>query len=270
MKCRVCGKEIEDGSEFCRFCGAAQKKKRKPTWSEKKRERERETAEIMKKSYLTEQDVLLAVPAGTEGLVLKEVGETRKVYLKCVLLSVLYLVVTAAVLAGLVLMIRFTQDVMSRTLRAVICFALLLALAGFGAAFAERFYSAKIFYKMNKSVRAVKKVSYGKAPYVTNEGKLYQLICGAKCIACGATVHLEEFDGRLYEVCDFDRTHLCVLSARQIFKDLLGADFPEEGDENAADKKSEKKDEKAEEVPDGSKERQCGAENKETGGAGKE
>ena len=228
MKCRVCGKEIEEGSEFCRYCGAAQKKKRKPTWSERKRERERETAEIIKKSYLTEQDVLLAVPAGTEGLEIKEVGETRKVFTKCVLLSVLYLIITAAALAGLVVMIRFTEGVMSRTLRAVICFALLLLLAGFGAAFAERSYSARVFSVMNKSVRAVKKVSYGKAPYITSKGKLYQLICNAKCIVCGASVHIEEFDGRLYEVCDYDRTHLCVLSTRQIFGDLLGEDFPEE------------------------------------------
>lgn len=233
MKCRVCGKEIEEGSEFCRYCGASQKKKRKPTWSERKKERERETAELMKKSCLTEQDVLLAVPVGTEGLKIVAIGETRKEYVRCVLLGVLYAVITAAALAGLVLMMRLQINSLSRTLRAVICFALLLVLAGFGAACADRIYSAGVFSRMSKSVRAVKKVSYGKAPYITNEGKLYRMVCNAKCAACGSSVHIEEFEGRLYEVCDFDRTHLGVLSAAEIFRDLLGVETEEAKEEKA-------------------------------------
>ena len=102
MKCRVCGKEIEEGSEFCRYCGASQKKKRKPTWSERKRAREKETAEILRKSYITEQDALLAVPTGTEGLEVRLVGDTHGEFKKCVALSVLYGLLTAAALAGLV------------------------------------------------------------------------------------------------------------------------------------------------------------------------
>lgn len=244
MKCRVCGKEIEDGSEFCRFCGASQKKKRKPTWSERKKERERETAEIIKKSHLTEQDVLLAVPVGTEGLQIRALGETHKQFLKCSLLAALYLVVTAAALAGLVLMIRLPMDGISRTLKAVISFALLLVLAGFGASFADRFYSARVFSKMDKSERAVKKVSYGKAPYITESGKLYQLICNAKCPACGGEVHIEEFDGKLYTVCNYDRTHLGVLSAHEIYRNLLGVEVPEEQKASETVKTEEKADEK--------------------------
>ncbi len=240
MKCRSCGKEIEEGSEFCRYCGASQKKKRKPTWSERKKERERETAEIIKKSHLTEQDILLAVPTGTEGLTVRALGKTHAQFVRCALLAALYAVVTAAALAGLVLMMRFASDGLSRTLRAVICFALLLVLAGFGAAFADRFYSAGVFRKMDKSNRAVKKVSYGKAPYVTDGGELYQIICDAKCIACGAATHIEEFDGKLYVVCDYDRTHLCVLSTEEIFSVLLGkgecaGEAGSEAQENAAD-----------------------------------
>lgn len=225
MKCRVCGKEIEEGSEFCRYCGASQQKKRKPTWIERKRERERETAEIIKKASLTEQDVLLAVPTGTDGLEMREIGETRKTYVKTAVLAAVYSLITAAALAGLVLMIRLNIESMSGTVRAVICFALLLALAGFGATAAEKIYSAGVFRKMSKSVRAVKKVSYGRAPYVTNEGRIYQLVCNAKCTACGAGLHIEEFDGKLYEVCDYDRTHLYALPIAEIYKNLLGVDI---------------------------------------------
>lgn len=227
MKCRVCGKEIEDGSEFCRYCGAAQKKKRKPTWRERKLERERETAEILKKSHITEQDVMLATPRGTEGLQIKELGDTRKTYIRTALLGALYSLVTVAALAGLVLMIRFTPGSVSRTLIAVICFALLLILAGFGASAADKIYSAGLFKSMSKSARAIKKVSYGKAPYITNEGKLYQLICNAKCIVCDANVHIEEFDGKFYEVCDYDRSHLYALSTAEIFRNLLGVSTEE-------------------------------------------
>lgn len=248
MKCRVCGKEIEDNSEFCRYCGASQKKKRKPTWSERKKERERETAEIIKKSYLTEQDVTLAVPTGTDGLEIRELGETKKAFVKSVLIGALYSLITVAALVGLVLMIRLEFEGFSRTLRAVICFALLLLLAGFGAASAERIYSAGVFKKMSRSSRAVKKVSYGKAPYITNDGKLYQLVCNAKCIACGMTVHIEEFDGKLYEVCDVDRTHLYALSTAEIFKNLLGVSTEEaaETDKSVASQESEKPQEEKE------------------------
>ena len=222
MKCRVCGKEIEENSEFCRYCGAAQKKKRKPTWSERRRQRERETEEIVNKSRLTEKDVLLAVPVGTDGIEVRPLGETRSQFIRCAVLSAIYLAVTLAALAGLVLMIRLNIDGMSRTLRAVICFALLLVLAGFGASFADRLYSAGVFSAMQKSDRAVKKVSYGKAPYVSDRGRLYQLVYNARCVACGAEVHIEEFDGRLYTVCNYDRTHLGVLSTEEIFAMLTG------------------------------------------------
>lgn len=228
MKCRVCGKEIEENSEFCRYCGASQKKKRRLTWSEKRRERERETEEIVNKSRLTEKDVLLAVPVGTDGIEIRPLGETHARLVRCSLLAALYLFVAAAALAGLVLMIRLDIGGLSRTVRAVICFVLLLVLAGFGASFADSFYSARVFSVMNKSGRAVKKVSYGKAPYVSDNGRLYQLVYNAKCVACGAEVHIEEFEGRLYAVCNYDRTHLGVLSTEEIFamleKERISAD----------------------------------------------
>ncbi len=222
MKCRVCGKEIEENSEFCRYCGASQKKKRKPTWSERRKQRERETEEIINKSRLTEKDVLLAVPVGADAIKITALGDTHSQYVKCALLAALYAVVAAAALAGLVLMIRFDVDGLSRTIRAVIAFALLLVLAGFGASFADRFYSARVFSKMGKSDRAVKKVSYGKAPYVSENGKLYRIVYDAPCVACGAEVHIEEFDGRLYTVCNYDRTHLGVLSTDEIFAKITG------------------------------------------------
>lgn len=241
MKCRVCGKEIEEGSEFCKFCGASQKKKRKPSWRERKAARERETEEIIKKSYLTEQDVLLAVPRGTEGLELRYVGETQKVFVKSILFSIVYALASAAAVAGLVLMMRISSDALDRTLRAVICFALLLVLAGFGGALADKIYCARTFASMKKSERAVKKISYGKAPYLTNDGKLYQLVCNARCIACGAPCHIEEFAGRMYTVCDLDRTHLCVLSTDKIYKDLLGADTGEDEAAVRAEKTEEQR-----------------------------
>lgn len=262
MKCRVCGKEIEDGSEFCRYCGASQQKKRKPTWRERKLERERETAEIIKKASLTEQDVLLAVPTGTDGLEMRELGETRGTYIKTVIFAVIYSLVTAAALAGLVLMIRFDTGSLSGTVRALICFVLLLALAGFGATAAEKIYSAGVFRKMSKSVRAVKKVSYGRAPYVTNEGRIYQLVCNAKCMACGAGLHIEEYEGKLYEVCDYDRTHLYALSIAEIYKNLLGVDT------GAEDEKREEggEDRGAEKLPEsGEKQLSVTEENSEAG-----
>ena len=41
MKCRVCGREIGDEEQFCKYCGSEQKRKRKRlTWGERKRKNE--------------------------------------------------------------------------------------------------------------------------------------------------------------------------------------------------------------------------------------
>ena len=58
MKCRVCGREIEDDTLFCKYCGAEQKKKRKRlTWAERRRKNEAETAEFISKASLHAEDI---------------------------------------------------------------------------------------------------------------------------------------------------------------------------------------------------------------------
>lgn len=234
MKCRVCGKEIDEGSEFCKFCGASQKQKRKLTWGEKKRQREKETQEIIRKSYLTEQDIALAEKADVSGLELRALGDIKTAEKKAIGFCVLYAFVTLCALGALVLFQYLTG--VDRTLRAILSFVALLILAGFGASFADRLYSARIFAKMAKNDRAVKKIFYGKAPYVNNHGKLYQLICTGLCNKCGMTRHIEEYDGKLVIVCDADRMHLGIIDTKDIFSVLLGEDVEKDGDaEKVAD-----------------------------------
>ena len=65
MKCRVCGREIEDDTLFCKYCGAEQKKKRKRlTWAERRRKNEAETAEFISKAYLQAEDIAEAANEG--------------------------------------------------------------------------------------------------------------------------------------------------------------------------------------------------------------
>lgn len=218
MKCRACGKEIQDDAKFCSFCGASQQEKVKLTWGEKRRLRQKETEEILKKASLTEQDIINAKKADVEGLKLSYVGELSKEANKAVVMCVVYALATLIALAGIVLM-QYVVDI-NKTLRALISFVILLFLAGFGASFADRLYCARVFNKMKKSERAIKKISYGKAPYLSDKGKLYRIICCSICEECGATMHIEEFKGQLVAVCDKDREHLGIIDNEKIFEKL--------------------------------------------------
>ena len=58
MKCRVCGREIGDEEQFCKYCGSEQKRKRKRlTWGERKRKNEAETKEFIAKAFLQAEEV---------------------------------------------------------------------------------------------------------------------------------------------------------------------------------------------------------------------
>ena len=189
MKCRVCGREIGDEEQFCKYCGSEQKRKRKRlTWGERKRKNEAETKEFIAKASLQAEEVKEAAEESSASVRAILVDGAEKYCRKSVALMVLFALLTAAAFAALVL-IRFAE--MNDTLTVVIAFALLIVAAYCAASFAERLYAAR-------------------------------LEPTEKCPVCGAERHLEEFEGRQVLVCNADRGHIAVLSSEGLFALVTG------------------------------------------------
>ena len=220
MKCRVCGREIGDEEQFCKYCGSEQKRKRKRlTWGERKRKNEAETKEFIAKASLQAEEVKEAAEESSASVRAVFVESAEKYYRKSVALTVLFALLTAAAFAALVL-IRFAE--MNDTLPVVIAFALLIVAAYCAASFAERLYAARSLSAMRKSGRGIKKLRYAHPPVMLCDGKIYRLEPTEKCPVCGAERHLEEFEGRQVLVCNADRGHIAVLSSEGLFALVTG------------------------------------------------
>ena len=220
MKCRVCGREIGDEEQFCKYCGSEQKRKRKRlTCGERKRKNEAETKEFIAKASLQAEEVKEAAEESSAAVRAVFVESAEKYYRKSVALTVLFALLTAAAFAALVL-IRFAE--MNDTLTVVIAFALLIVAAYCAASFAERLYAARSLSAMRKSGRGIKKLRYAHPPVMLCDGKIYRLEPTEKCPVCGAERHLEEFEGRQVLVCNADRGHIAVLSSEGLFALVTG------------------------------------------------
>lgn len=220
MKCRVCGREIGDEEQFCKYCGSEQKRKRKRlTWGERKRKNEAETKEFIAKASLQAEEVKEAAEESSASVRAVFVESAEKYYRKSVALTALFALLTVAAFAALVL-IRFAE--MNDTLTVVIAFALLIVAAYCAASFAERLYAARSLSAMRKSGRGIKKLRYAHPPVMLCDGKIYRLEPTEKCPVCGAERHLEEFEGRQVLVCNADRGHIAVLSSEGLFALVTG------------------------------------------------
>lgn len=239
MKCRVCGREIEDDTLFCKYCGAEQKKKRKRlTWAERRRKNEAETAEFISKASLHAEDIADAAKEDEKSVRAVSVGKFDTYRKKQIAVLVAYAVLAIVALAGLVLL-RYSE--INATVTVVIAFALLLVAAYGAAGFAERLFAVRALEAMKKSGRAIKKVRYGKPPLMLCDGEVYRLDPTGRCPKCGAERHIEEFEGRQILVCNADRGHLAVLDSERVFADTAGEPMSENDEDTPADGAEEDK-----------------------------
>lgn len=215
MKCRVCGREIGDDEQFCKYCGSEQKRKRKRlTWGERKRKNEAETKEFIAKASLQEQEVKDAAEEPASAVRAVFIADADKYFRKVVALTALFAALTVAAFAGLILL-RFVEA--DDTLIVVLAFVLLIVAAYGAASFAERLYATRALAAMRKSGRGIKKVRYAHPPLMLKDGEIYRLVPAEKCPICGAERHLEEFEGKQILVCNADRGHIAVLDVDGLF-----------------------------------------------------
>ena len=224
MKCRVCGREIGDEEQFCKYCGAEQKRKRKRlTWAERRRKNEIETKEYIAKASLQKDEVDEAQCESATAVTATRIDSVDGYCRKTIALTAVFAALAVAALAALVL-IRYAE--MDDTLTVVIAFVLLVVAAYGAASFAERLYAARALTAMRKSGRGIKKIRYAHAPVMICDGAVYRLDVTRKCPVCGADRHIEDFEGRQVIVCNADRGHLAVLDSEGLFALVSGEAAP--------------------------------------------
>ncbi len=224
MKCRVCGREIGDEEQFCKYCGAEQKRKRKRlTWAERRRKNEIETKEYIAKASLQKDEVDEAQCESATAVTATRIDSVDGYCRKTIALTAVFAALAVAALAAIVL-IRYAE--MDDTLTVVIAFVLLVVAAYGAASFAERLYAARALTAMRKSGRGIKKIRYAHAPVMICDGAVYRLDVTRKCPVCGADRHIEDFEGRQVIVCNADRGHLAVLDSEGLFALVSGEAAP--------------------------------------------
>lgn len=208
MLCPNCRHENQEGATFCEKCGAQlESEKKKLSFFERRQAKERERLYILSKASLQEEDVkdIQDLDMGEVETIAKgkknAVKKSTQLRLALAIIGVIISVVAIYVVGRL----KFND-----TLKVTVILALFLGCFTSGAFTIDYGYRMRMINAMSKSNFAIKKISYGKPPVMLVGDTFYELKIKAKCdvAGCGATMHIEEFNGEFIAVCDADRAHL--------------------------------------------------------------
>lgn len=259
MQCPNCQHENKEGATFCEKCGAQlESEKKRLSFFERRQARERERIYLMSKASLQAEDVENIADYDMGEVTTKPIGEIKKILNKSVLFLVLSILGIAVCVAGIYVIGKLNFN---DTLRVMLILILFLGCAVAGGYTIDYSYRVRMLKAMSKSNFAVKKLSYGKPPVMNIDGKCYELTLDAKCDieGCGASMHIEEYNGEFIAVCDADRSHL-----RKLHCEVLRAQSTTDSvktSEGSGEKTQSDVKEEAEKVKDGLDTEQNGGEN---------
>lgn len=218
MQCPNCQHENKEGATFCEKCGAQlESEKKRLSFFERRQAREREKIYLMSKASLQAEDVENIGDYDMGEVRTKPVGDIKTLYKKSVAVLIASIIGIALCVLGIYVIgkLQFND-----TLRVMIILAFFLACAVAGGYTIDYSYRVRMLKAMSKSNFAVKKLSYGKPPVMNIDGQCYELTLDAKCDidGCGASMHIEEYNGEFIAVCDADRSHLRKLHCEVLRK----------------------------------------------------
>ncbi|MDE7191026.1 MAG: zinc ribbon domain-containing protein [Clostridia bacterium] len=219
MQCPNCRHENNEGSSFCEKCGAQLvSEKKRMSFFERRQAKERERQYILSKASLQAED-LENIPDIDMGeveatTVCDKVKMKRSTAIKFALS-----IIVVAVCIGLIFLLGKLQ--FNATARVALIFVVFVVCAAGGAYAIDNGYKLRVVKAMCKSNFAVKKISYGKPPYMLSGNTFYSLNIKTACDICGATMHIEEYNGEFIAVCDADRGHLRRLDCSLLNKNKL-------------------------------------------------
>ena len=208
MICPNCNHENKEGATFCEKCGAQlESEKKKLSFFERRQAKERERLFILSKASLQEEDVKDIQDLDMGEVETTPKGKKNQVKKSTALRLALSIV---GLIIGIVAIYIVGRVKFNDTLRVVVILALFLGCFASGAFAIDYGYRMRMINAMCKSSFAIKKISYGKPPVMLVGDTFYELKIKSKCdvVGCGASMHIEEYNGEFIAVCDADRAHL--------------------------------------------------------------
>ena len=227
MKCAKCGAEIKDGEKKCLECG--EKRPGYFNFIKRRQLREQETAEILEKSYIHEEDV---AAAGVSGLSVRYRGKVGEELVRSGIklgISVLFMCACIAVIA----IRQYTEllDGLDTLGTAIVLLGAFLLLFGNGASVANSSYFIARLNALKKQGLGVSKINYGKNPTAVYAGNVYEVSVSDTCPKCGkpTAMHIEQVQDMLVAVCNADRNHLFRLDKAFVLNAIMESEFKRTG-----------------------------------------
>ena len=227
MKCTKCGAEIKDGEKKCPECG--EKRPGYFNFIKRRQLREQETAEILEKSYIHEEDV---AAAGVSGLSVRYRGKVGEELVRSGIklgISVLFMCACIAVIA----IRQYTEllDGLDTLGTAIVLLGAFLLLFGNGASVANSSYFIARLNALKKQGLGVSKINYGKNPTAVYAGNVYEVSVSDTCPKCEqpTAMHIEQVQDMLVAVCNADRNHLFRLDKAFVLNAIMESEFKRTG-----------------------------------------
>lgn len=227
MKCAKCGAEIKDGEKKCPECG--EKRPGYFNFIKRRQLREQETAEILEKSYIHEEDV---AAAGVSGLSVRYRGKVSEELARSGIklgISVLFMCACIAVIA----IRQYTKllDGLDTLGTAIVLLGAFLLLFGNGASVANSSYFIARLNALKKQGLGVSKINYGKNPTAVYAGNVYEVSVSDTCPKCEqpTAMHIEQVQDMLVAVCNADRNHLFRLDKAFVLNAIMESEFKRTG-----------------------------------------
>ena len=219
MKCPECGTELKDGEKVCPKCGA--KRPGYFNFIKRRQLREKETAELLEKSYIHEEDV--SKTQVTELRVTYR-GKLSEEFARAgikVGVSALLMIACVVVIA----LRQYTElmDGLDTIGTAIVLLGAFLLLFGNGASAANSAYYLSKLNGLKKQGVGVSKINYGKNPTAVYAGGVYEVAVAQACPACEVptAMHIEQVQDMLVAVCNADRNHLYKLDKARVINAVM-------------------------------------------------
>ena len=227
MKGAKGGAEIKDGEKKCPECG--EKRPGDFNFIKRRQLREQETAEILEKSYIHEEDV---AAAGVSGLSVRYRGKVGEELVRSGIklgISVLFMCACIAVIA----IRQYTEllDGLDTLGTAIVLLGAFLLLFGNGASVANSSYFIARLNALKKQGLGVSKINYGKNPTAVYAGNVYEVSVSDTCPKCEqpTAMHIEQVQDMLVAVCNADRNHLFRLDKAFVLNAIMESEFKRTG-----------------------------------------
>ena len=219
MKCPECGTELKDGEKVCPKCGA--KRPGYFNFIKRRQLREKETAELLEKSYIHAEDV--SKTQVTELRVTYR-GKLSEEFARAgikVGVSALLMIACVVVIA----LRQYTElmDGLDTIGTAIVLLGAFLLLFGNGASAANSAYYLSKLNGLKKQGVGVSKINYGKNPTAVYAGGVYEVAVAQACPACEVptAMHIEQVQDMLVAVCNADRNHLYKLDKARVINAVM-------------------------------------------------